>query len=55
MSEYEREWLVKSQPIAQYLRADNYECFTQFLYEKWRENPIKVQGHQCAFIYKKRV
>jgi hypothetical protein len=48
------EWLVNSQPLAQYFNNCNYEEFVVYLYSQWKKEMIEVDGHQCVFIFKKK-
>ena len=48
------EWLVNSQPLAQYFNNSKYEEFVKYLYNEWKKEMIEVDGHQCIFIFKKK-
>lgn len=48
------EWLVNSQPLAQYFSNSKYDEFVDYLYIEWKKEMIEVDGHQCIFIFKKK-
>lgn len=48
------EWLVKSQPLAQYFCNSQYEEFVIYLYNEWKKEMVEVYGHQCIFVYRKK-
>ncbi len=47
---YDFQWMVRSQPILNYLSTEKIDEFTNFLHQNWLKNPIKAESHHGVFI-----
>ncbi|MBU2514355.1 class I SAM-dependent methyltransferase [bacterium] len=47
------QWMIKSQPLLNYLNANQLELFKSYLYQQWKEKPVQVKSHHGVFLAQK--